>query len=326
MLALNLIIDGNYLLHRHVHTLHKNNLLFGGLEKSLEVALTNYRKWYPFSGIYFVSDTKKTSWRKKIYGDYKGKRKKPSDIDWGFVYATYGDFKATLRDRNVKLLESESIEGDDWVSYAVAESNARGVSNLVVSNDYDIKQLLKYSVDPPYINFMTNEMANRQKFFFPKNHHLFLDAVRESQSQDVFDINDDGEFLGYVAMVKERFLHEEIDPVESMLTKVISGDVSDNIGSVWSSKTKTGKTIGIGGKGAQGIIERYRTEFGEPSLQDPDLCDNIADLICESKRLSKTMIPRIASRIKHNMTLINLDCGGMPAEVRNLMTNEYQSI
>jgi hypothetical protein len=38
------------------------------------------------------------------------------------------------------------------------------------------------------------------------------------------------------------------------------------------------------------------------------------------------MIPKIASRIKDNMTLINLDCGGMPEEVRNIMTNEYQSV
>lgn len=326
MLALNLIIDGNYLLHRHVHTLHKNNLLFGGLEKSLEVALTNYRRWYPFSAIYFVSDTKKKSWRKRIYGDYKSKRKKPSDIDWGFVYSTYADFKATLRDRNVKLLESDSIEGDDWVSHVVSQSNARGLSNLVVSNDYDIKQLLTYSTDPPYMNFMTNEMANRQKFFLPANHQVFLDRVREAQSQDVFDMNDDGEFLAYIARVKETFACVEVDPVESMLAKVISGDTSDNIRSVWSDKTRTGKTIGIGEKGAHGIIERYRAEFGEPSLSDPDLYDNIADLICESKRLSKTMIPRIASRVRENMSLISLDCAGMPEEVRNLMSSEYGNV
>lgn len=323
MVALNLIVDGNYLLHRHVHTLHKNNLLFGGLVKSLETALSNYRRWFPFGAIYFVSDSKRRSWRKDIYGDYKAKRRKPSDIDWDFVFSAYVEFKSTLPHRNVRLLESDGIEGDDWVSFVVRESNRRGVSNLIVSNDYDIKQLLTYSLDPPCMNFMTNEMATRQRFFLPANHQLFLDRVRESQSQDVFDLNDDGDFLRYISSVKEKFTVSEVDPVGSMLTKVISGDSSDNIKSVWSAKTAGGKTIGIGEKGAQKILERYRSEFGEPALDDPDLTDNIADLICEAKRLAKSTMPKISSRIRDNMRLICLDCDNMPSEVQKTMSDGY---
>jgi 5'-3' exonuclease len=266
------------------------------------------------------------SWRKGIYPEYKSKRKKPSDIDWAFVYSTYGEFKSRLREKNVRLLESESIEGDDWVSYIVSESNRRGLSNLIVSNDYDIKQLLTYSLDPPYINFMTNEMSNRQKFFFPKNHQLFLDRVKEGQSQDIFDLNDDGEFLGYIRSVKEKFASFEIDPVGSMLAKVISGDVSDNIRSVWSTKSKSGKSIGIGERGAEKILARYRQEFGEPLPGDPDLCDNIADIICEAKRLSKSDLPGISGRVRDNLALINLDCGSMPREIQRTIADGYQSI
>jgi hypothetical protein len=40
---------------------------------------------------------------------------------------------------------------------------------------------------------------------------------------------------------------------------------------------------------AQTIYE-YITEFGEIDLRDPDLYENIADLICEKKKLSKTQI------------------------------------
>jgi 5'-3' exonuclease len=105
MITLNCIIDGNYLLHRHVHTLHKNNLLFGALENSLEIAIANYRKWYPFNNLYFVSDSKKKSWRQKIYKDYKAKRSKSSDIDWTFVYNTYDIFKEKLADKKIKLFE-----------------------------------------------------------------------------------------------------------------------------------------------------------------------------------------------------------------------------
>ena len=81
-----LIIDGNFILSKLVFTLHKNNLLFGSLHKSLENAINNYRKWYPFANVYLVSDSKEKSWRKQLTKAYKANRKKDSDIDWSFVY------------------------------------------------------------------------------------------------------------------------------------------------------------------------------------------------------------------------------------------------
>ena len=126
-----LIIDGNFLLNRMVFTLHKNNILFGSLNKSLELSLTNYRKWYPFMNIYLVSDSKEKSWRKKIKSTYKTNRKKDSTIDWDFVYNTYKDFKKEQQRRGVKVFESPEIEGDDWISYIVEKSNESGRSTLV---------------------------------------------------------------------------------------------------------------------------------------------------------------------------------------------------
>ena len=40
-----LIIDGNYILSKNTFTLHKNNLLFGALHKSLENTVNNYPKY-----------------------------------------------------------------------------------------------------------------------------------------------------------------------------------------------------------------------------------------------------------------------------------------
>ena len=66
---LNLIMDGNFLLSKLVFTLHKNNLLFGALYKSLENTILNYRKLYPFTNVYLVSDSKEKSWRKQILSE-----------------------------------------------------------------------------------------------------------------------------------------------------------------------------------------------------------------------------------------------------------------
>lgn len=315
MILLNLIIDGNYLLHRHVHTLHKNNLLFGGLEKSLDFAISNYRKLYPFANIYFVSDSKKKSWRTKLNNQYKARRKKDSDIDWDFVYSTYNDFKTSLDQRKIKLFELDHIEGDDWMSFITEQTNAINQSNLIISNDYDIKQLINFNLDRLTINFMTNEVFNKQKYFLPKNYRLFLDKISTNLNQSIFEINDDSEFIQFIKNIEEKYEIIEIDSLYSLLLKVISGDNSDNIHSVYISSTTSGKRRGVGAKSAESILEKYLSEFGEPSLQDPDLFENIADLICEKKKLNRTSLDRIAENIKKNMQMISLDTTLMPVEV-----------
>ena len=163
-----LIIDGNYILSRLVFTLHKNNLLYGALHTALDNAVSKYKKWYPFANVYLVSDSKEKSWRKKYIKEYKGTRKKNNDIDWGFVYQAYGEFKESVSDR-FKIMEAPHIEGDDWIAYLSNKANNEGRSTVIVSNDYDIKQIVQYNLDPLWINIMTNEMYNKEKLFLPNN-------------------------------------------------------------------------------------------------------------------------------------------------------------
>jgi 5'-3' exonuclease len=319
-----LIIDGNYILSKNTFTLHKNNLLFGALHKSLENTINNYRKWYPFANVYLVSDSKEKSWRKQLTTSYKATRKKDSDIDWTFVYTAYGEFKDSMKGL-VKVLEAPHVEGDDWISFLVTKANREGRSAIIVSNDYDIKQIVSYGLDPLFINIMTNEMYNKEKLFLPKNYQIFLNKVSKLPSDDIFNLNDNTDFL----LLLDRFINKyeinEINPVESLMVKIISGDASDNIGSVWSV-VKNGKKRGIGNKGAQSIYDEYILEFGEINLSDPDLYENIADLICEKKKLSKTQIESIVENIKDNMKLIDLRMHNLPGEIVEKMENGYSNI
>ena len=319
-----LIIDGNYILSKNTFTLHKNNLLFGALHKSLENTVNNYRKWYPFANVYLVSDSKEKSWRKQLTTNYKATRKKDSDIDWTFVYGAYGEFKDSMKGL-VKVLEAPHVEGDDWISFLVNKANNEGRSTIIVSNDYDIKQIVSYGLDPLFINIMTNEMYNKEKLFLPKNYQIFLNKVSKLPSDDIFSLNDNTDFL----LLLDRFINKyeinEINPIESLMVKIISGDTSDNIGSVWSV-VKNGKKRGIGAKGAQGIYDEYILEFGELNLSDPDLYENIADLICEKKKLSKTQIEPIVENIKDNMKLIDLRMHNLPEEIVEKMETGYSSI
>jgi 5'-3' exonuclease len=323
-MGVDLIIDGNFILSKLVFTLHKHNLLFGGLHKALENNITGYRKWYPFANVFLVSDSKEKSWRKKIITEYKGTRKKDTDIDWNFVYTAYGEFKEEVKS-TMKVLEAPHIEGDDWISYLTEKANLEGRSVIIVSNDYDIKQMVSYSLDPLTINLMTNEMYNKEKLFLPKNYQVFLNKLSRLPNDDIFNLNDNVEFIGLLDNFINKYEVHEIDPMESLIIKIISGDSSDNINSVWSV-TKNGKKRGIGAAGAKTIYDEYLLEFGEVNLMDPDLHENIADLICEKKKLSKSQISPIVGNIEQNVRLIDLRICNLPEEVVSRMTKVFEGI
>jgi len=304
-MKINLIIDGNYILNKNVFTLHKYNVLFGELHESLEKSVKGFKSLYFFDNIFFVSDIG-GSWRKNIYSDYKSHRSKNDDIDWDFVYTSYKEFKDDLPP-NVTLLETPTIEGDDWIARIVLESNKKGYANLIISNDHDIKQLLKFSLSPLYINLMSNEMFNREKVFLPDNYEIFMHKLYEdSNNNDLFNLSKDAETLSFLNRFMERREKHIVDDKESLITKIISGDKSDNIKSVFEKATKTGKMRGIGEAGSKKIYKKYFEDFGELSLDDNDLFENIADLVIENKKGSFKDIPNIVNRISDNMQLISL--------------------
>jgi len=319
-MLLSCIIDGNYILSKLVFTLHKNNLLYGALDQALENSILNYRKIYPFSDFYLVSDSKERSWRKELLTEYKTHRKKDSDIDWKFVYSTYEKFKSRLS--SIKILEYPRIEGDDWIAFLVQKLNEEKKSTMIVSNDYDIKQLISFDLDNMWINFMSNEMFNKQKIFLPNNYQMIIDKIKKLPSNDIFDLNDNSEFLSLFKKFETKYDTHIINKMESLFIKIVSGDSSDNIQSVYRV-TKNGRVRGIGAKGAKSIYDSYINEFGEVSLDDPDLYENIADIICEKKKLSKSMISKIVSNINGNMKLIDLRINNFPSEILNSMNDKF---
>ena len=227
--------------------------------------------------------------------------------------------------RNIRVLEEASIEGDDWIAYLIHKANEIGESNIIISNDYDIKQLLKWSVEPHYINIMTNETFNQTKIFFPENYQIFLNKLKSFNNDDIFSLNDNNDFINLLNNFSLKYVVESINPVHSLLLKIISGDKSDNIPSSYSVK-KNGRSRGIGDKGAQSILESYVNEFGEISIDDPDLLINIADIICEKKKIGKSSIDGIVENLQLNLSIIDLRLHSFPENILSKINNKYKNV
>jgi 5'-3' exonuclease len=303
-----LIIDGNFIMMKNMFGLIKDKLLYGYFHRSLEESMKTYMNLHFWDEIYFVSDSKKSSWRKNLYPEYKATRTKSEDIDWEFVFTAYTEFKDDLSKKpNVTVLEGDSIEGDDWISHIVSEGNKVGTSFLIIASDHDLKQLMTFGLNPPYMNFMSNEFVNKEKVFVPKNYDMFMTELNKNRSMDLFEMNDNGSFHDFIRMFLEKRIVAEADPIETLVTKMISGDKSDNILSVYRKEGKTGKWMGIGDAGALKIYNKYIEEFGPVDMYDPDLLENIADLVCESKKAPLSNMESIMENVRFNQSLIDME-------------------
>jgi hypothetical protein len=200
MVQLNLVIDGNYLLYRAVFILHKLRTLYGDLETLLLNDYTNISNSYSFNAIYFISDSK-VSWRKKLYTEYKGKRKKQEQIDWDFVFETFDNFKESIKSRhNCLTYQIDPFEGDDIIAHIVKKSNEEGMSNLIVSNAGDsgdnILSVIKITPKTMGIGDAgSNKVYNMYKEKYPED----ID----------FDSNVFVDRLGYILSIYKKNTNEE---------------------------------------------------------------------------------------------------------------------
>lgn len=317
---MNLIIDGNYILYRNVFSLTREKLLYGYLYDSLVKSIDSYSKWFPFNNVYFISDSK-TNWRKHIYPEYKANRKKSDDIDWEFVHTIYEEFKAELPKR-YKLLEMPLVEGDDWFHYLTKFHNRRDESCLMVSNDGDLKQLLK--TGPSFINIMVNENNLHNNIFLPVEYKTWLSIFSENiKIPDLFD-DEPSENLEIYEFFKKLISDRNIKDIkrdEILFEKIVAGDRGDNIKSVWGKKDKNGTIRGIGEKTAKKIYDKYIEYFGIPNF-DEECFDRISDLIIEQKKLNSSEFDGIIDNINFNNKLVNFKL--IPNNIMKIIKDKHR--
>lgn len=319
-IKLSLIIDGNFILNRFAYALNNDNLLYGALYNSLDHYIKKQISLYNFESIYFVSDCK-GSWRKQFLQQYKEPRKdkkQKKEIDWEFCYNTYNKFKDD--NKNIfKLLESPYIEGDDWISYITSYNNYYGISNLIISNDSDLFQKLNFDINNNWINLMTNQLAFKSALFLPVNYRAFISSI-SNKSDNLFEMVENDDFIRLIDKLKETNKIEEVNSIEKLFCKIISGDKGDNIPSVYIKNKR-----GIGAAGAVKICDLFIKEYTTIDFKDPSLFNNMSDIICEAKKLPNTDLKAIEKRIIENYNIISLDYKNFPKGIYNTIRDTFKS-
>lgn len=322
MINLNLEIDANYLLFRDVFILHKLKTLYGDLETLLLNDYNNITNAYPFNAIYFIADSKK-NWRKTIYPEYKGNRTKDLDIDWDFVFDTFDKFKEYVSTRkNCKMYQIDPFEGDDLIAHIVTESNKNGYSNMILTNDSDMHQLLEYSTTNNYINMIYNYRFQDEKIYVPQNYSIFLKHIEDNTEGDIFDLNYDIEFLNYFETITNKAKIVPINKEESYFKKIVTGDKGDNILSVVKF---TEKMRGIGAAGADTVYNMFKQKYpNDINFDSDDFIMNLTDILTIYKKNNDVDFRhKVITNISESRKLTRLDGKYLPKGYKNIL---YDSI
>lgn len=309
-MKLNLIIDGNYLMQKSVFILYKLRNLYTDLPVILERDYNTLSNLFYFSKIYFISDSK-SNWRKQYYDDYKGKRKKNESIDWGTVYDIFNKFKYGLNKKNCEIHQIDNLEGDDIISYIVKETNKKGYSNLIISNDSDLFQLVHHDIVNEYINFMYNFKFNDETIFLPNMYNEFIEKIEEnSSSDDMFDSSsgDDTEFIEFMRTLTTSKKVTEVDSEKELFVKIV-GHNKDNIKSIYMKGDR-----GIGKVGGEKIYDFYKETYPDTiDFNSEDFKERIIECVKYYKKLKNNeMDETMKKRLDLNLKLVKLDKKSIP--------------
>lgn len=336
-MKMSLILDSNYLLYKNVFTLVKLKTLYGDLPNAL---LNNFKKFNSlcrFEGVYLVSDSS-ASWRKQVYAEYKATRKKDERVDFDFVFEVYKEYKehiaATTR---CHVLEGESIEGDDWINLLIRKNNALGIGCVTVSGDQDFNQRLAYKLDPLLINVQVEDYTTYERIVLPAGYEMFLDRMmaESAAKYDVFTLPDENGADRMLETMLQHWRVKEVNPNKSLFCKLISGDTSDNIKSIFETPQNLKKggqrMIGIGDATAELMWQHYLGQTGGVeafSPTDDDFRARVVTALAAVKKLELGPEERLGviDKLNFNTRLIELHHKHLPKPVLETMVARLKEV
>lgn len=305
----NIVFDGNYILYKNVYTLHKMNRLYGDLWTALDNNIAKYTSMNKWEKVVVVSDSNKKSWRSKFLDKYKTHRSKIEDIDWDWVFKTYNDWKE--QSDNFIVLEQDHIEGDDWIATFVQMQNKLGKSNVIISSDQDLLQLSNYKIDKDksWINIQIVDTLGKELIYISEGWQLWENEFENNRNTDVFNLDNSYDAIQFFSRILKNWQYLEINPHEELFKKLVMGDKSDNIQSIYQKLTTTGKIQNIGKAGAQKIWNFYKENYDiHYNTKNEEFIENVINCLESVNNIDLTNDNKsiVETNINRNIKLIEL--------------------
>lgn len=328
MSKVNIIHDGNNFAIRAL-AVYKgiNGMKLFNLEKEGDTflkALTlmfinDYKRYKGITKrIIFIRDS--GSWRKRIYKDYKGNRKKDdSVIHWDNFNKITNTFCTALAKRNVIISKIDFAEGDDLIYFWT--DLLKNENNVILSSDRDLKQLVRISN-----NKFTILIDNaHKKVFANKEFYEEIDAKDElkiafsplDMDDEDGEISIDSEFKSQIFNAIRKLERGSVDVQRFLFEKLLTGDKGDNVPSAYVTR-KGSRNMGIGPKGAEKIMDSYLAlnDFNIVDILENTAVKNvIAEKIRTSLKLEYEKKDIIINNIERNLNLMYLSKNIIPNDI-----------
>lgn len=332
-----LTIDGNYFLFKTLYVASQSSGELLGTTEDREVYVRKLAIDLAYQirlldgfidQVVWTLDSR--SWRKDFFpqAEYKGTRKQDSSINWdGFTQAT-ADFRDILARHGAQISKVDGAEGDDLI-YAWCTANmAAGKSTIIMTGDRDMMQLVSKN---PAGSAHTLLWAPVQKqFYVPQG---LNDHDKPNESDDFFESlrssisgHETVSRLIEIMTTKGKANVSEVDPVEVMFCKVLTGDAGDNVPPAYwyTTKDRNGKTrtYGVTGDKAMTVVAEFRKRHGELNPLLLHSAEHVRDLANILVRVAnaKHMSPgQIIGNINVNVNLMILSSRTIPEGILDEM-------
>lgn len=265
------------------------------------------KKYHHVSSFVFCFDSSKKSWRYDLgYGDaYKATRREKK-TEPRFCRSGFLEFMSELYDfldeNKYCVMRYDRAEGDDLIFVASNMILQSGNSVMICTADSDMKQLVRCN-GKNHIS-MFNLDSSKMIHYIDRR----VEPAKVESIDDFLGISTNVAENGNLSVISGR--SEKIIPEEMLFVKVLSGDKSDNIPSVF--KYQKGKSeMSFTDLRAKRVFEKHYlqgVESGEMTMEkifeDENLARHIMDEVLKDPDHDK--LDEIRANIKMNRRYIEL--------------------
>lgn len=280
------------------------------------------------NNVIFTLDS--SSWRKTIGEvEYKGTRHMEEKINWEGFRDCVNYFCKEITKYNVIVSKVKQAEADDLIFYWTSRLNIEDIPVIINSSDKDMLQLVRNNdgTNCECLLYSTTTKKLYTPFGYMETNtkeRTIDDFLAPGGSLAIYERYDAVNDL----IKKKKFELEEVDANKELFCKILYGDKSDNIPSVYTV-VKNNKTYGITELKAGQITNRFLEKTGTTLTPELLYVDSALTTLCEciqNVMKTDTDIDKLLQNLKRNIKYIHLSKNNIPEDVVVDMIKSVDSI